>query len=196
MNDGHRLIKFENSTGLAEWYNDKYTEMGGGWKIPKEEALRLIDWADFEAHRVKSLLDIGCGDGDFLWHVGDLFDSDGIDLSSVGIGIAKKNVAFANFFVLDIEKSGFADNAFDYLASIGSIEHVVHLDVALKECYRIMKSDGKFLCLVPNELWTHMDQPQEQTHTDEEWIKLFNAAGFQVIKHNRRNDLTDFLLIK
>jgi|SRR5581483_11259193 len=196
MTDAHTLIKFDNSKDLGDWYNQKYTEMGGGWKIPKDEALRLMEWAGIPKDRTKRLLDIGSGDGDFIGHVADYAKCMGIDLSSVGVELASRMPVDAYFEVADIEDTGYASGVFDWLTSIGSIEHVINLPVALDECYRLLKDDGKFLCLVPNELWGYLDQPQEQTHTDEEWAKLFEAAGFIIEKVNRRNDLTDFLLKK
>jgi len=194
MND-HVLVMFDNSRDLGKWYDQKYTEMGSGWSIPKEEALRLIQWAGFSLNQ-KKLLDIGSGDGDFISHIYDNFDCTGIDLSEVGVNFANNKGLQAKFEVMDIEQNSFKDEEFDYLTSIGSIEHVIDLDHALAECHRIVKDGGLFLCMVPNELWLYMDQPQEQTHTDEEWSEYFKRAGFEVIKMVRRSDLTDFLLKK
>jgi SAM-dependent methyltransferase len=169
--------------------------MGGGWKCGEEEANRLVDWAGFKKGKDKLLLDLGSGDGDFLLHLQDQFTCIGIDLSTVGVDFAKKSAVNAEFHVADIETYQHLP-LFDYLATIGSIEHVIDLDRALKNCYKLLKDDGLFLALVPNELWIYEDQPQEQTHTDEEWAALFTKAGFKVMKQNRRSDLTDFLLSK
>ena len=190
------LIMFDNSKDLGNWYNKKYAEMGSGWSIPKEEALRLVEWAEFTKDKTKRLLDIGCGDGDFISHIIDYAICFGIDLSEYGIELAqKREIQGAFFSVGDIEQPGDVP-PFDYLTSIGSIEHCINIPKALKKCFEILKDDGKFLCMVPNELWLYDDQPQEQTHTDKEWSKLFIDAGFKIAKQNRRNDLTDFLLIK
>jgi len=196
MTDSHTLIQFNNSKDLGNWYDQKYTEMGGGWKIPQEEAIRLMAWADMTPDKEKTLLDIGCGDGDFLKHIHNYAKCTGIDLSSVGIEFATRMGIDAIFEVNNIENTGYAPRSFDYLTSIGSIEHVIDLDIALKECFRLLKRDGKFLCMVPNELWKYLDQPQEQTHTDQEWKIFFINAGFIIKKVNRRSDLTDFLLTK
>lgn len=192
----HQLIEFDNSKDLGAWYDQKYTEMGGGWKVGEEEALRLIDWAGFDRSKTAKLLDIGCGDGDFVKQIDAYFDCTGIDLSAVGIEFASKMGLEAHFKVADIENTSYPIWSFKYLTSIGSIEHVINLDKALSECFRILMPQGKFLCMVPNELWKYLDQPQEQTHTDEEWSALFEKANFKIAKMNRRNDLTDFLLVK
>ena len=186
-----------NTKSIAEWYDNKYTEMNGGWKIGQDEALRLIEWAEF-GHAFKYiLLDIGCGDGDFVSYISDKFWCIGIDLSEVGIKYASdRGIKSSMFEVADIETLDYPNGYFDYLTSIGSIEHVENIDRALKSCFDLLIEGGKFLCMVPNELWIHKDQPSEQTHTDEEWTELFKKAGFKVLKVNRRNDLTDFLLTK
>ena len=193
------MITFDNSTQLGEWYDKKYTEMGGGWKVGKEEALRLIKWAGFQSNINSQLLDIGCGDGDFISHIDDKFTCIGIELSEVAWKLCKARRLNAYFYHQDIETISphiFRDGRFDYITSIGSIEHCLDIDLALRNCHRILRDSGKFLVLVPNELWPHQDQPQEQTHTDKEWPKIFGQAGFIVAKVNRRNDLTDFLLVK
>lgn len=191
----HNLVRFNNSADLGTWYDNKYTEMDGGWKVGQEEALRLIEWAGFEKDG-KTLLDIGCGDGDFISHITSYFKCTGIDLSAKAIEFATKRGILATFEVKDIENTTYPIWAFKYLTSIGSIEHVINLDKALSECYRIIEPGGRFLCMVPNERWQHFDQPQEQTHTDREWQKLFEKAGFITHAINRRGDLTDFLLLK
>jgi ubiquinone/menaquinone biosynthesis C-methylase UbiE len=194
----HELTKFKNSKDLGKWYDQKYTEMGGGWKVGQEEALRIIDWAEFAVDSGMDLLDIGCGDGDFIYYVCKYFQCWGIDLSAVGIKHAEKLELWPGtaFTVEDIEDTNFVSESFNYLTSLGSIEHCISIPKALAQCYRIMKNDGKFFVLVPNELWQHFDQPQETTHTDKEWAKLFTDAGFKIVKKNRRQDLTDFLLVK
>ncbi len=194
------LIQFEKTEDLAAWYDQKYTEMGGGWSCPPEESNRLLDWAGIEVDKKKILLDIGCGEGHFWEEASKRVFAMGIDISEV---ILKKaysrypaQLGKFTFQKVNIENTVFTSGHFDYLTSIGSIEHVINLDAALDECYRILNPKGKFLCLVPNELWPHMDQPQEQTHTDEGWTAIFKKAGFKIEKFNRRSDLTDFLLTK
>lgn len=194
--DTHKLIKFDNTADLADWYDKKYIEMGGGWQIPREEAVRLIEWAEIDVEPTKSLLDVGCGHGYFTNFADEYVMATGIDISKTIITYARATFPETQFIKLDIEATLWPDHMFDYITSIGSIEHCINLDSALVECYRLLKNDGKFLVLVPNEQWQHFDQPQETTFTDYEWSRLFDACGFKVIKQNRRQDLTDFLLIK
>lgn len=192
------LIQFDNTRDLANWYDQKYQDMGGGWKIPEEEAVRLIKWAGIKKDKTKSLLDIGCGQGHFVSIANRYVRAGGIDLSRVVIKMAKETFPEMAFEVDDIEMELPTEvlGVLDYLTSIGSIEHCIDMKTALENCHKLLKPNGKFLVLVPNELWVHMDQPQEQTHTDEEWEDIFNDAGFIVTKSNRHNDLTDFLLVK
>ena len=195
MNATHQMIRFDNAQELGAWYDQKYTEMGGGWKIGEEGARRIMEWSGIVADQSKVLLDVGCGDGDFIRTAQQYVRCIGIDLSSVGIEYAKSMNLNAEFYVADIETYQHVPQV-DYITSLGSIEHCISIPNALSRCFANLRNKGKFYCLVPNELWKHFDQPQETTHTDEEWSHLFTKAGFSIEKIERRSDLTDFLLRK
>ena len=47
----------------------------------------------------------------------------------------------------DAENLPFADNSFDYYTISYGIRNVTHIDKALSEAYRVLKSGGKFMCL-------------------------------------------------
>ena len=82
---------------------------------------------------------------------------------------------------------------FDYIVSIGSLEHVIDLDAALANIRVLLKPDGRWYFYCPNELWIHEDQPNERTATDEEWEALFGAHGLVTDWRERRGDNTCFM---
>ncbi len=191
----HALKKFKTTQELGKWYDEKYKEMGGCWLTSPEDCKRHIDFIGLEKSR-KFLLDIGSGSGDFTAEAHKLVITCGWEMSFEAIRLAKEKYPDPLFLYLDIEKDSPISKAFDYITSIGSIEHCIDIDKALKHCRRWLKDDGLLYVFAPNEEWNHFDQPQEQTHTDEEWIKIFKKAGFRIIKHERWNDSTAFLMEK
>ena len=63
----------------------------------------------------------------------------------------KKNNIQVNTFVGDLRKMPFNDNFFDYLYTMGTIEHLPDPKVAMKEISRVLKKGGKAVIGVPNK---------------------------------------------
>ncbi|HWP57799.1 MAG TPA: class I SAM-dependent methyltransferase [Candidatus Acidoferrales bacterium] len=56
------------------------------------------------------------------------------------------------FIVSDVRKIGFADNSFEYLYSMGTVEHSPEYYAGLQECFRVLKRGGRAIIGVPNKL--------------------------------------------
>ena len=41
------------------------------------------------------------------------------------------------------------DNSFDYIVNFDVLEHVRDVEIVLKECFRVLKPDGKLLAVFP-----------------------------------------------
>jgi ubiquinone/menaquinone biosynthesis C-methylase UbiE len=111
-------------------------------------ALSFLDGGD-------KLLDVGCGEGSFLFKARDKFNEVyGIDITPSQIEEAKKNAGkFSNviFSVYNVnEKIDFPDDMFDTVTSIAVIEHIFDLYFVIGEIYRVLKSGGIFIVEVPN----------------------------------------------
>lgn len=187
--------EIETYEELAGWYDAKYSEMKGTWVTPEQEC----DWHlddigvpedNREHHR---LLDIGCGGGDFL--VAATFrelDCLGIEISKYALDVAKKRLAHtgARLALANIETlaDGKPGDQFDYIVSLGSLEHVLDIDKALRSIHKLLKPTGKFYFYLPNEKWIHKDQPNERTGTQAAWINLLTKHGFEVQSVKRWND--------
>jgi ubiquinone/menaquinone biosynthesis C-methylase UbiE len=50
----------------------------------------------------------------------------------------------------DGEKMPYEDQTFDYIFSFSVLEHVNDIEAVLKECYRVLKTDGVLYLSVPN----------------------------------------------
>jgi cyclopropane fatty-acyl-phospholipid synthase-like methyltransferase len=189
--------QFTTSEELANWYNLKYLEMGDGWHTPADEVNRHLDDIGVPFDKSKWLLDIGCGAGHFLQEAVKRVSCIGIELSDVGLSHCALRAPTSYLIKGDIgapEAIRLLDHPsqFDYIVSIGSLEHIVDLPTALDNIRALLKDDGKFYFYCPNELWKHFDQPNEQTHTDNEWIAMFAAHGLFTHRYTRWNDNTAF----
>ncbi len=95
------------------------------------------------------MLEPGCGRGEFLKNFKEL----GLDV--VGVDISPEATNFQNGLDIKLcdvenEKLPFANNTFDVIYSKSFIEHLHHPDRYLKEAYRVLKTDGILLTLVPD----------------------------------------------
>lgn len=184
---------YHDSKELGEWYDKKYIEMGDGWHTPADEVNRHLDDIGVPFDKSKLLLDVGCGAGHFLQEAVKRVQCAGIELSTVGLQHTALRAPGAALVHGDIATTtAFEDTQFDFIVSIGSLEHIVDLPTALDNIRKMLKNDGRFYFYCPNELWKHFDQPNEQTHTDEEWIAMFAAHGLFTHRSTRWNDNTAF----
>ena len=56
------------------------------------------------------------------------------------------------FIISDVRSIGLASDSFDYIYSMGTVEHFPDYLVALKECFRVLKKGGRAIIGVPNKL--------------------------------------------
>lgn len=180
--------KIDTTEELGQWYDGKYQEMGDGWTTPAEECHRHLDDLGVPFDKTRWLLDVGSGAGHFLAEAEKRVNCCGLEISHVGIELAKKRTKQATFQPWSIENIfEYTVNQpnFDYIVSIGSLEHIVDLDKALNNIRDLLKPTGKFYFYCPNERWAYFDQPNERTMTDEEWRELFARHGLQTLWSRR-----------
>jgi len=181
----------DTTAELAEWYNNKYTEMGDGWHTPAEQINQHLDDLGVPFDRNKRLLDVGCGAGHFVVEAQKRCFTIGIEISQVGARLTL--MRGANSVCVGSIETVTEFDPFDYIVSMGSLEHIVDLDKALDNIRNLLKPDGQFYFLCPNELWKHYDQPNERAMTDNEWVSLFRDHRLYVKTIRRWNDSTVFI---
>lgn len=80
----------------------------------------------------------------------------GVDISKYLVTKAKKRFSKmglrGKFIACDMRKMRFPDKTFDYIYSMGTIEHIPDYDKAIKEVYRVLRPGGKAIIGVPNRL--------------------------------------------
>jgi SAM-dependent methyltransferase len=79
----------------------------------------------------------------------------GLDISNQLVAKAQKNFRKiglkAKLVTGDMRQINFPDNYFDFLFSIGTIEHIPDSHLVIKEVYRVLKPGGRCLIGVPNK---------------------------------------------
>jgi len=96
-----------------------------------------------------SLLDVGCGNGDFLLRMKHLgWNAQGIDPDPLAVLAAQERGLSVQTSSLD--EAGFPDKSFDVITMSHVIEHVPDPIELLKECRRVLKKGGQLILLTPN----------------------------------------------
>jgi len=121
------------------------------------------------------ILDVGCGLGHFcryliaknpyIWKV------EGTDFSEYAIKIANRNKIGESYTIGTAYKMPYPDNSFDAISAQEIIEHLSDTEAFLKECIRVLKSDGKLLITTPN---ARESKSIEKDHIREFEIKELN----------------------
>lgn len=105
-----------------------------------------------------SVLDLGCGDGNFCIRLGCLFKNViGIDVSNFRISKAREKVRFNDkfkFLVADMDKRlPFRGNSFDSVTAITAFQYSYDPYFTLTEIRRVLKPKGHLFIQVPNLAW-------------------------------------------
>lgn len=116
---------------------------------PGELSLRLLKNV---YHKTGSLLDIGCGRGDYLEAFSGLgFSVTGVDISkSASVDEKKFKVETAD---LEEESLPFSDNSFDFVFCKSVIEHMKQPTNLMREALRVLKPGGIAVVMTPS--WEH-----------------------------------------
>ena len=183
----------------AENWNERALSQGHtGWANPHiyrydqplriQAILKLIKSSPFSMTEL-SVLDFGCGTGDFSFAVANLGAKvTGIDISDVVIERAKQiaggksNAAFEtssdSFFTKRPEK-------FNMVLSITVLQHLNgnELKKTLRQLFEVMVPGGYLLAI---EMVRGTRNPDNRTSPiprgHEDWLKEFNDCGFELIK--------------
>ena len=104
------------------------------------------------------VLDIGCGNGRFLYALQNKkAEYYGIDSSEEMIERAREKFPDAEFLRADALDLPFENNSFDKIISMAVLHHIPSNDLRsdfMREAYRVLKKDG-FLILTVWNLWNH-----------------------------------------
>jgi 2-polyprenyl-3-methyl-5-hydroxy-6-metoxy-1,4-benzoquinol methylase len=136
------------------------------------------------------ILDIGCGNGEFLRRMGELgWETYGTDSSPAAVQLARR---FANDVrMARASEPLFDDNQFDVVTMFNVFEHVPDPIETLAEVHRILKNGGTLVLEVPNfqsltfrivgTNWMGLDVPRHLYHySPDALIALAQSQGFEM----------------
>ena len=141
----------------------------------------MVSQLNFTQH--KKILDLASGTGDIAFKIMKQAQKIGAndvsitlsDLNSEMLKIAKDRAINQNLFqtldfvVANGENLPFADNSFDAVTVAFGLRNFTNLSAGLSEIYRVLKPQGKFICLEfskINDLWLQ---------------KLYDLYSFKII---------------
>jgi ubiquinone/menaquinone biosynthesis C-methylase UbiE len=141
---------------IARTHLDSYCAGRGNPWMPPEliEKYERSTASLIRSHTPKggAILDAGCAlAGLFSRLPADYFCLVGLDLSADYLEIARERVPAAAFHEGRIEQMPFEDASFDTVVTADVLEHVLHLDDALRELLRVLKPGGKLIVRAPIE---------------------------------------------
>lgn len=108
---------------------------------------------------IKSIIDLGCGDGGLLEIIDSKVSYTGIDISPTQVNYVKEYIKriqrkHARIIIGDVINMGFPDNTFDAALACDVVEHVLFPERLFNEAKRVVKKNGYILFSIPHEpLW-------------------------------------------
>lgn len=176
---------------IRQYYDNVYYREAAASKIIPRHLVRLSK--KMNIRKGLRVMDIGCGTGKWLHAVYKQgADPVGIDLSSKAVKTCKKIIPDSNFYLAVAEALPFNNNQFHIVSALGTLEHFLDQEAALKEMARVARDDARFLLLVPNADFltrklgffrgTGQVEIREDIRTLKGWQELFETAGIEVIK--------------
>ena len=186
MSDDKDSNPYEN---IKNFYDNVYYKSVDNKSFASRHHRNLVKKIRIEPGQ--EVLDAACGAGGWLaaCHNAGAIVS-GVDISTPAINACKATMP-GDFFATVAEHLPFEDNKFDVITCLGSLEHFVDPDAALKEMHRVAKDSAKFIILVPNSdfltrklglfIGTYQIDAKEDVKSLLEWKILFERNSLQIM---------------
>jgi SAM-dependent methyltransferase len=103
--------------------------------------------------REGKLVDLGCGEGDFLALASKYFDVMGVELSDRGVALSRQQIAPEKILqgpVTEVADGVLPEAAFDVATLFGYLEHEWNPQAALRSTYRVLKPGGIAVFKMPD----------------------------------------------
>ena len=147
------------------------------------------------------ILDIGCGTGQTAAYLAKQYGATvfGIDTNALMVKKAKKRMTKNHLPVVilesSVENTPLPNQQFDFILS-ESVLSFVDASKALKEIYRLLKKDGRFIAnelTIPHSINKQTKEELEQFYefnaffTKMDWVRCLDRAGFRNIRIQKNN---------
>jgi predicted TPR repeat methyltransferase len=193
---------------------DQVTVVGLKYKLPRDVALRILEWYP---ERKADVLDLGCGTG-LLGAVLGAMEGVvvGVDLSSGMIEQAGRHGVYDKFHQVNVLDALHAtpEGLYDVIAALDLFPYVGALDAAFPDAYRILQAGGRFVFSCETEA-AGDSEPENKNATGYALLpsyrfvhqrsyvqSLLKMAGFQnvvledvVLRHEPQGPVHGFLVI-
>ncbi|MEM7539915.1 MAG: methyltransferase domain-containing protein, partial [Chloroflexota bacterium] len=137
----------------------------------------------------RKLLDLGSGAGNMAHHLAQYGTVIGLDSNPRPLGVAEARGLTACQSMGDMLP--FADDEFDVVALLDTVEHIPDEFGVFNECLRVLKPGGKLLVTVPAYmwLWSYNDEINEhqRRYNAPELRRKLELAGFRVKRLSYNN---------
>ena len=184
---------------LAALYTEEFYGGCPGGRLSWESLRRALHRVVLR-HRRRALLgrrpgrvlDVGCGDGDFLAYLqGFGWAGYGTEFSEAACALARSRGVVVQEGSL--RGAGFPEGFFDVVTMWHVLEHLPDPAAELAEARRVLRADGLLILEVPNlgcltfrlcrGWWWPLDVPRHLLHfTPETLGRLLDAGGFEVLR--------------
>ena len=146
----------------------------------------LDKYLDLRSQKGKEVLEIGCHIGAFAKVLKtEGFDVTAGDISKFIIKKAKKLQKDMLFKVINVENEILINKKFDYVFSIGVVEHLNNPKKAFINIRKKLKKGGSFIFLTPYPCKQAFDDVTHiNVHDSDWWVKLGRKTGFKEFKFN------------
>lgn len=121
-----------------------------------DDRYRWTIWTFLPSCQGKRILEVGCGGGKLLELLKPLNDVVGVDASADGIAACDARGIEGHCIDASSEPLPFADESFDFVICLETIEHMMNPYYALIEMRRVLRLGGRLVCSVPNPIWGHI----------------------------------------
>lgn len=174
MNNGQTILE---SMCQATWYNR--------WLVK-----------EFAGFLKNDILEVGCGIGNFTDYLTKFGNVWAIDINREYVEKTEMLLAGkAEVGVGDIEKGKyfFKDKKFDSIVCLNVLEHIKNDNAAIENLYKLLKTGGKLILLVPAHqfLFSEIDRALNhfRRYNKQSIQKQMENTGFEIYKIRRINFL-------
>ena len=138
------------------------------------------------------ILDVGCGTGIMLEHLGALGQPTGLDFSATALEFCRKRGA-DRLVQARGEQLPFADGSFNAVTAFGVVEHIDADRQAVEEWARVLRPGGELVLLTSAYQWLWSGHDVSNHHTrrylTKEITQLLRTAGLEPTKVSYVNSI-------
>ncbi|MFA5088833.1 MAG: class I SAM-dependent methyltransferase [Candidatus Omnitrophota bacterium] len=129
------------------------------------------------------LLEIGCGNGKRLKRMQRLgWEVTGQEIDPISAAVARAS-GKCDVFVGELENLAFPENYFDAIITNHVLEHAYDPLVLMRECYRILKPQGRLVIVTPNS------ESLGHRYFKKDWLGVDPPRHLHIFKTNNLSDL-------